>query len=170
MTSEAYTCCIGLYTGENSTGLNRTCESVSFVKKTHHPPSQLRQRSATRTEIRSGTTMQTREKRREQRFDMVLPVVFRWIAESVPQWERGQTRDVSSRGTFILSKVTPKLGTNIELELVLDGFASKKHNTTLHGKAVVARVELDGFATNGKVKMAIFDALNDGPRKSSQQD
>lgn len=103
---------------------------------------------------------------------MVLPVTYGWVEQGVHQHGNGHTRDLSSRGTFILSNLVPKLGTAIELEVALDGFAPDKHGTTLHGKALVVRNEFEGFATSGRVKMASFDDLRTvrGAPKGNRQE
>jgi len=100
--------------------------------------------------------MPRQEKRKDQRFKMVLPVRYAWVEQSVRRQASGSTRDVSSRGTFILSSVVLSLGTRVELEVALDGLPH-----TLQCKGVVVRNEFAGFATSGRVRMTRFEAPRD---------
>lgn len=142
------------------------------MKNYRRLPDMFKESSATRLQSRPSVAMHRQEKRKEQRFQMVLPVRYGWDEQGARQHGNGHTRDLSSRGTYILSNVVPNLGTAIELEVALNGFAPDKHGTTLHGKAIVVRNELAGFATSGRVKMASINDLRTVRRtpKSSNHD
>jgi PilZ domain len=58
------------------------------------------------------------ERRSSRRFQIVLPVLFRW-ADTEKHHEAGQSENISKDGISVLTKNCPPLGAKVEVEFSL---------------------------------------------------
>jgi hypothetical protein len=104
------------------------------------------------TSIRAiGYAMQQRE---SVRFQIRLPVIFRWNDEQVGRQQNGGfTRDISTRGLFVYSPMPPPSGVTVELEVMLPPIEESGHGVRLQSEGRVLRIERKGehigFAATG---------------------
>ena len=93
------------------------------------------------------------ERRTSRRFQVVLPVLFRW-ADSVEHYDVGQCGNVGQGGMFILAAKCPPPDVAVEVEFALPAFDLVPHPVRLHCIGQVSRVEtcyqLNGFAVAGR--------------------
>ena len=98
-----------------------------------------------------GDAVQQRE---SVRFNLRLPVIFRWNDEQgARQQNGGFTRDISRRGLFVYSLIPPSSGVTVELEVMLPPLAESGHGVRLQSEGRVLRIERKGekagFAATG---------------------
>ena len=96
-----------------------------------------------------------RELRAVERFTVKLPVQLSWRAEGLPDRQvRGFTKDISTRGMFVLARTRPRQGELLDfaIEMALDEFSPLM---LVEGEGLVVRVErpapasrLAGFAVH----------------------
>ena len=84
--------------------------------------------------------------RRATRYRVHAPVIFQWIdEEGVQRQAGGFTRDISTGGIFVLSAMSPPIGTGISLEVILPSLAAASRGCQLKADGRVVRVESEGF-------------------------
>ena len=99
------------------------------------------------------------ERRTSRRFQIVLPVLFRW-ADSVEHYDVGHCGNIGRSGMFILAAKCPPPGVEVEVEFALPAFDLVPHPVRLHCIGQVSRVEtcyqLNGFAVAGRLVNETF--------------
>jgi hypothetical protein len=94
------------------------------------------------------------ERRTSRRFQIVLPVLFRW-ADSVEHYDAGHCGNIGQGGMFILAAKCPPPDVEVEVEFALPAFDLVPHPVRLHCIGQVSRVEtcyqLNGFAVAGRL-------------------
>ena len=94
------------------------------------------------------------ERRTSRRFQIVLPVLFRW-ADSVEHYDVGHCGNIGQGGMFILAAKCPPPDVEVEVEFALPAFDLVPHPVRLHCIGQVSRVEtcyqLNGFAVAGRL-------------------
>jgi hypothetical protein len=92
------------------------------------------------------------ERRTYRRFQIVLPVLFRW-ADSVDHYDNGHCGNAGQGGMFILAAKCPPPGAEVAVEFALPEFDLVRHPVRLCCIGRVSRVEacyqLNGFAVAG---------------------
>ena len=98
------------------------------------------------------------ERRTSRRFQIVLPVLFRW-ADSVEHYDVGHCGNVGQGGMFILAAKCPPPGVEVEVEFALPAFDLVPHPVRLRCIGRVSRVEtcyqVNGFAMAGPTRQEI---------------
>jgi hypothetical protein len=94
------------------------------------------------------------QQRKAVRFQIRLPVIFRWSDEQGGRQQNGGfTRDISTGGLFIYSLIPPPLGVTVEFEVVLPALEESGHGVRLRSEGRVLRIERrgehTGFAATG---------------------
>lgn len=93
------------------------------------------------------------ERRASRRFQIVLPVLFRW-ADSVEHYDVGHCGNIGQSGMFILATKCPPPGVEIVVEFALPAFDLVPHPVNLRCIGRVSRVEacyqFSGFAITGQ--------------------
>jgi hypothetical protein len=98
--------------------------------------------------------------RKAVRFQMLVPVVFRWVDEQgVTQRGAGFTRDISVAGLFVYSATPPPADAVVELEVVLPLNQGTGQGSRLRAPGRVVRVEGSG-ERSGFAAMSDFGAHN----------
>ena len=94
------------------------------------------------------------ERRTSRRFQIVLPVLFRW-ADSVEHYDVGHCGNLGIGGMFILAAKCPAMDVEIAVEFALPAFDLVRHPVKLRCVGRVSRVEtcyqLNGFAVTGHI-------------------
>ena len=110
------------------------------------------------TSIRAiGNVMQQRE---SVRFQIRLPVIFRWNGEQGSRQQNGGfTRDISTGGLFVYSLIPPPSGVTVELEVMLPPLEESGHGVRLRSEGRVLRIERKGEHT-GFAATGDFDLHN----------
>jgi hypothetical protein len=104
------------------------------------------------TSIRAiGDAVQERE---SVRFQIRLPVIFRWNdGQGGRQQNGGFTRDISKEGLFVYSPISPPPGVTVEVEVMLPPLQESGHGVRLWSEGRVLRIERKGeragFAATG---------------------
>ncbi len=92
------------------------------------------------------------ERRTSRRFQIVLPVLFRW-ADSVEHYDVGHCGNVGQGGMFILAAKCPPEGAEVAVEFALPAFDLVQHPIKFRCIGRVDRIEtcyrLNGFAVAG---------------------
>ena len=92
------------------------------------------------------------ERRTSRRFQIVLPVLFRW-ADSVEHYDDGHCANIGQGGMFVLAAKCPPPGVEVVVEFALPAFDLVPHPVKLRCIGRVSRVEtcyqLNGFAVAG---------------------
>ena len=93
------------------------------------------------------------ERRTSRRFQIVLPVLFRW-ADSVEHYDVGHCGNIGQGGMFILAAKCPPTGVEVAVEFTLPAFDLVPHPVKIRCFGRVSRVEtcyqLSGFAAAGR--------------------
>jgi hypothetical protein len=110
------------------------------------------------TSIRAiGDAVQQRE---SVRFQIRLPVIFRWNGEQGGRQQNGGfTRDISTGGLFVYSLIPPPSGVTVELEVMLPPLEESGHGVRLRSEGRVLRIERKGEHT-GFAATGDFDIHN----------
>jgi hypothetical protein len=97
------------------------------------------------------------ERRGATRYQLRVPVVFRCTDGDVESPSGcGFTRDVSTKGVFIICDTPPPPRCNVELEVFLTPFAPETSGLRVKGSGLVLRVDQtrDGFAVMSALEFA----------------
>ena len=93
------------------------------------------------------------ERRSTRRFQIVLPVLFRW-ADSEEHYDVGHCGNMGPGGMFILAAKCPPSGVEIKVEFALPAFELVPRPVKLRCVGRVSRVEacyqFSGFAITGQ--------------------
>lgn len=93
------------------------------------------------------------EQRFFRRFDVVLPVLFRWLDNS-EHCDVGYCRNIGLGGVFVQSTKVPPVAVPVNLEVVISALDWVEGELLLNFSGHVTRVEargqFSGFATAGK--------------------
>jgi hypothetical protein len=81
------------------------------------------------------------ERREHSRYGVRAPVDFEWTDRGVPHRGRGLTRDISSRGMFIISDAEPAERSELQAEVSFRVGDEASINLCLSSKSIVVRVE-----------------------------
>jgi hypothetical protein len=104
------------------------------------------------------------ERRTSRRFQIVLPVLFRW-ADSVEHYDNGHSGNAGQGGMFILAAKCPPPGAEVAVEFALPAFDLVRHPVRLRCIGRVSRVEaclgLNGFAVAGHIVNETLDETLD---------
>jgi len=94
------------------------------------------------------------ERRTSRRFQIVLPVLFRWSDNNGEHYDVGHCGNIGQGGMFILAAKCPPPGVEVKVEFALPAFDLVPHPVTLRCVGQVSRVEtcyqLNGFAVAGR--------------------
>jgi hypothetical protein len=94
------------------------------------------------------------ERRSSRRFQISLPVLFRW-ADGSEHYDAGHCGNLGLGGMFILAAKCPPSGADVEVEFALPAFDLVPRPITLRCIGRVSRVEacyrLSGFAITGQL-------------------
>lgn len=108
--------------------------------------------------LRPGAAM---ELRKGKRFNLAAPAFFCWErSDGTLQDNQGTTRDISSRGVFVICSSSPPLGAHVELEVYLPARNGMPRAVQLHGEGEVLRVDRDGDRAKGFAAEVIFQTEN----------
>jgi hypothetical protein len=97
------------------------------------------------------------EKRKTSRYALHLPVLFTWNdSQGRTQKEGGFTRDIGTKGVYVLSAVCPPVGTAVEMEVLLPVSRRQSPDSarlvaTLHVLRTQETQEERGFAAAGEL-------------------
>ena len=101
------------------------------------------------------------DRRASRRFQIVLPVLFRW-SDSVERYAVGDCTNIGQGGLFILASKCAALGAAIEIEFSLPAFDMVPYPIKLRCTGRVSRVEtcyqLSGFAVSGQFANESLDS------------
>jgi hypothetical protein len=105
-----------------------------------------------------GSIGRTMQQRASVRFQLRLPVIFRWNDEQGGRQQNGGfTRDISTRGLFVYSPIPPPSGVTVELEVMLPPLEESGHGVRLQSEGRVLRIERKGehtgFASTGNFNL-----------------
>ena len=104
-----------------------------------------------------GDAMHQRE---SVRFNIRLPVIFRWNDEQRGRQQNGGfTHDISTGGLFVSSLIPPPSGVTVELEVMLPPLAESGHGVRLQSEGRVLGIERKGEQT-GFAATGDFDIHN----------
>ena len=99
------------------------------------------------------------ERRTSRRFQIVLPVLFRW-ADGAEHYDIGHCGNLGQGGMFILAAKCPPSGVEVKVEFALPAFDLVPKPMTLLCVGHVCRVEtcyqLNGFAVAGRLVDEVF--------------
>ena len=97
---------------------------------------------------------QSIERRTSRRFQIVLPVLFRW-ADSVEHYDVGHCGNLGMGGMFILAATCLAIGVEVAVEFDVPAFDLVSHPVKLLCIGRVSRVEtcyqVNGFAVAGQL-------------------
>lgn len=89
------------------------------------------------------------EERRSRRFQLQIPVLFKWSDQGVVRQGAGTTRDISAQGVFVNCNKHPPQGTPLVLEVLLPKLSGTGDGLRLKSEGWVVRTEygdVGGFA------------------------
>ncbi len=87
------------------------------------------------------------DSRRASRFPVHAPVIYQWVdEEGVQRQAGGFTRDISPKGIYVLSAVSPPIGMGVNFEVTLPPLVAASRGCQLKAHGKVVRVESEGFA------------------------
>ena len=121
-----------------------------------------------------------RERRGSKRFRLRLAVVFSWRdTQGIVQSGEGASRNISSRGIYVRTKLAPPVGTAVEMNVFLPQPAYDIRAAEIHAKGQVTRIDLGpingtyGFAAMNRtvlIRESIEHALegNNGAEQGSR--
>ncbi len=98
-----------------------------------------------------------------QRFRVSLPITFYWGTNNVFSKGNGTSRDISTRGVFILTSETVVAGSDLWLKFSVPQVRKGARVSEMKGFGRIVRVQNDGFAVNAAVGFT-----NQGTRKKSK--
>jgi len=81
------------------------------------------------------------ERREHHRYGVRALVNFEWMDKGMLRREKGQTRDISSKGMFIYSDCGPSTKADVEVEVFLSPVGGAVSTVRISAKALVIRVE-----------------------------
>ncbi len=82
------------------------------------------------------------ERRGAARFRLRLAVVFSWRDEyGIVQGSEGWSRDLSSRGIYVRTKIAPPEGSSIEMNVFLPQLGYEIRTAEIHAKGRVVRID-----------------------------
>jgi hypothetical protein len=104
------------------------------------------------------------ERRKAIRYPLQAPIDFRWEAGGIRQMGKGRTRDISEKGVFVLSPVSPPLGYTVYMNIILPPLQGALQAAQIQGEAQVLRIEprSDGGETVGFALLSREVVLNPG--------
>lgn len=86
-----------------------------------------------------------RDARKAKRYPLTAPVTFCWEGGGgILQEAHGTTLDISDRGVFIVSDLSPLVGVHLELEVYLPSASGEPKSVRLHGEGKVVRANRKG--------------------------
>jgi hypothetical protein len=92
------------------------------------------------------------ERRTARRYDLSLPVIIRFPAESLPDSQKGKTRDISTRGLYFVLDQDLEAGSELDITLTLPAEITHGSEVFVRAMGKVVRVERrmeDGSARLG---------------------
>jgi hypothetical protein len=97
------------------------------------------------------------QRRGATRYPLRLVVTFSWKDEvGVVHGSEGQSRDLNGRGIYVQSRLTPPVGSSVEMNVLLPQLAPPKRPVELHAEGRVVRIDLAASES----KAAGFAAMN----------
>jgi hypothetical protein len=81
------------------------------------------------------------ERRTSRRYDLSLPVLIRVPAGKDANSEKGNTRDISTRGVYFVMDQDPQAGSHLDLVLTLPKEMTSGAEVLVHALGKVLRVE-----------------------------
>lgn len=82
------------------------------------------------------------ETRRTIRYEIAAKTNFWWTDQhGAARQSEGITRDLSTRGAFVVAAVCPSAGSHIEVRINISNSAANRSGADLHAKGIVLRVE-----------------------------
>jgi len=102
-----------------------------------------------------GTHM---ELRKTKRYRLSAPAFYCWEREDgTLQEAQGTTRDISSRGVFILADALPPAGAHLELKVYLPSISGAPRSVQLNGEGTVLRAARAEVGRSGFAADVIFN-------------
>lgn len=81
------------------------------------------------------------ERRSTRRYDLSLPVIIRIPAEHVPGAQKGNTRDISTRGLYFVLDQDLEAGSELDITLTLPAEVTRGSEVFVKASGKVVRVE-----------------------------
>src|SRR5580692_6967027 len=93
------------------------------------------------------------ERRTTRRYDLSLPIIIRIPTEQALDTQRGQTRDISTRGLYFVVEQNLEAGSELDLTLTLP--AEITHGTEVFVRALGKVVRVERRNEDGTARMGI---------------
>jgi len=106
------------------------------------------------------------DRRLTNRYPLQMPVTFAWKdVHGIPHQDRGNTRDISSIGEFVLARNCPDEGAPITLDILLPRAPTAVRALWIQVEGIVVRVDQreNGKSTNGFAVANQKSVLSDRP-------
>src|SRR6202021_2090786 len=103
------------------------------------------------------------ERRTARRYDLSLPVIIRVPAERLPDSQKGNTRDVSTRGLYFVLDQDLEAGSELDITMTLPAEVTHGGEVFVRALGKVVRVERrmeDGSARPGVAPVIELSALS----------
>lgn len=111
-----------------------------------------------------GAPIVPAERRKAVRYRLEVPLVFRWQGSEHSRLQGdGVTRDISAKGAYVLSVMSPPIGALVDVEVYLLGFREPK--SRIRARMRVSRVD-DNVTSSGRLG---FSLVGDGFQLISRQ-
>jgi len=93
------------------------------------------------------------ERRTTRRYDLSLPIIIRIPTEKALDTQRGQTRDISTRGLYFVVEQNLEAGSELDLTLTLP--AEITHGTEVFVGAMGKVVRVERHSEDGVERMGV---------------
>jgi c-di-GMP-binding flagellar brake protein YcgR len=94
------------------------------------------------------------ERRIARRYDLSLPVIIRVPADHVPEAQKGNTRDVSTRGVYFVLDQDMEAGSELDITLTLPAEVTHGSEVFVRAQGKVVRVERRSEDGNARMGVA----------------
>ena len=94
------------------------------------------------------------ERRIARRYDLSLPVIIRVPADRVPEAQKGNTRDVSTRGVYFVLEQDMEAGSELDITLTLPAEVTHGSEVFVRAQGKVVRVERRSEDGNARMGVA----------------
>lgn len=94
------------------------------------------------------------ERRIARRYDLSLPVIIRVPADHVPEAQKGNTRDVSTRGVYFVLDQDMEAGSELDITLTLPAEVTHGSEVFVRAQGKVVRVEKRSEDGNARMGVA----------------
>jgi c-di-GMP-binding flagellar brake protein YcgR len=94
------------------------------------------------------------ERRIARRYDLSLPVIIRVPTDHVPEAQKGNTRDVSTRGVYFVLDQDMEAGSELDITLTLPAEVTHGSEVFVRAQGKVVRVERRSEDGNARMGVA----------------